>query len=253
MDTPPQPHDPTALLLRDAYYQLIHTLRASLPPPVTDTPEDVARRDNAVIAQVACLLPLNADQANLAAQYVAANAGVLDCLRLAQEHRGDPKFFLKCNALATGMMRQARAIRTLLLRVQAKRRKLEADSAAANGAAWTEHSAIGLMTDALGVVEPAAMAEPPQPPPPPPQPQAEAPVSDPIAEAERYAVLYPQLAARIRALSRLSGTVTARPDPAIGPPSAELTQASIAGNRPALRAPDAKAAACEEQGTAMCV
>jgi hypothetical protein len=70
------------------------------------------------------------------------------------------------------MMRQARAIRTLLLRVQAERRKLEADSAAANGAAWTEHSAIGLMTDALGVVEPAAMAEPPQPPPPPPQPQA---------------------------------------------------------------------------------
>jgi hypothetical protein len=90
MDTPPQPHDPTALLLRDTYYQLVHTLRASLPPPVTDTPEDLARRDNAVIAQVACLLPVNADEAILAVQYVAANAGVLECLRLVQEHRAIP-------------------------------------------------------------------------------------------------------------------------------------------------------------------
>jgi hypothetical protein len=92
MDTPPQPHDPTLLFPRDTYYQLVHTLRGSLPPPVTDRPEDLARRDNATIAQIACLLPVNADEANLAAQYVAANAGVLDCLRLAQEHRGEPKF-----------------------------------------------------------------------------------------------------------------------------------------------------------------
>jgi hypothetical protein len=48
----PQSHPDLSLQLhRDAYFQLIHTLRTSLPPPVTDTPEDLARRDNAAIAQ----------------------------------------------------------------------------------------------------------------------------------------------------------------------------------------------------------
>jgi hypothetical protein len=37
---------------------------------------------------VACLMPVNADEADLAAHYVATNACAMDCLRLAQEHRG---------------------------------------------------------------------------------------------------------------------------------------------------------------------
>lgn len=209
MDTPPQPPNPILLLSRDTCYQLVHTLRGMLPPPVTDTPEDLARRDNAAIAHVACLMPVNADEADLATQYVATNACAMDCLRLAQEHRGDAKLFLRFSARATTMMRQARATRTLLLRVQAERGKLEADSAAADEAAWTKHCAIGQMTDALGGIQPVAMAEPPQPPPPVPQPQAEESAADPTAEAERYAVMYPQLAARIRALGNLSGTVMA--------------------------------------------
>jgi hypothetical protein len=35
--------------------------------PVSDMPEDLARRDNAAIAHVASLRPVNADEANLAA------------------------------------------------------------------------------------------------------------------------------------------------------------------------------------------
>ncbi|HXA25349.1 MAG TPA: hypothetical protein VNW90_23960 [Acetobacteraceae bacterium] len=108
-------------------------------------------------------MPVNADEADLAAHYVATNACAMDCLRLAQEHRSDAKFFLRFSARATTMMRQARATRTLLLRVQAERRKLEADSAAADRAAWTEHCTIGQMTDARGGVQPAAVGEPPQP------------------------------------------------------------------------------------------
>ena len=77
MDTQPQSPDPTLLLPRDYYYQLIHTLRAALPPPVTDSLEDLARRDNAAIAQVAALLPATADEASLAAQVVAANAAAM--------------------------------------------------------------------------------------------------------------------------------------------------------------------------------
>jgi len=46
----PQP-DLTLQLPRDMYYQLIHTICASLPPPITNSPEDRVRRDNAAIAQ----------------------------------------------------------------------------------------------------------------------------------------------------------------------------------------------------------
>src|SRR4051794_38089640 len=166
MDTLPRPTDPTVLLLRGTCHQIAHTLHASLPPPVTDTQEDLARRDNAAIAHVASLLPITADEANLAAQYVTANSYAMDCLRLAGQHRGDASFFLKCNVRAATMMREARAIRALLQRVQAERRKLETDSAAAESAAWPEHRALGLMGDALGGGEPAAMAaarSPPEP------------------------------------------------------------------------------------------
>jgi hypothetical protein len=154
--------DPTLRLPRDVYYQLVHTLRAALPP-IADTPDDVARRDNAAIAQVASLRPANADEASIAAQYVAANAHAMDCLRLAQEHRGDPSFALKCGAQAASMMRQARGARSLLLRVQTERRKLEADSTSADRAAWTEHCAIGLMAKALADAPRTAATEQPTP------------------------------------------------------------------------------------------
>ena len=111
---------------------------------------------------------------------------------------------------------------------------LEADNTATDKAAWTEHCAIGLM--ALGRDPPAAMEEPPQPPPAPLLPPEE-PVPDPIAEAEQYAIIYPQHAARIRALGGL-------PQPLdFGPPAPYLVQAIIAGNSPALRALDTHATA----------
>ena len=131
-------------------YQLIHTLRAALAP-VSDAPEDLARRDHAAIAQVASLLPANADEVTLAAQYVAASARAIDLTRLANRSRTtDHSFTLKCDAQAAGMMREARGARSLLLRVQAAREKREADPPPADRAAWTEHCAIGLMAEALG-------------------------------------------------------------------------------------------------------
>jgi hypothetical protein len=54
MDPHAEPERPDLAyrLPRDAYWLLIHTLRGSLPPPpVTDTEDDVARRDHAAIAQ----------------------------------------------------------------------------------------------------------------------------------------------------------------------------------------------------------
>jgi hypothetical protein len=71
MEHHPERPDLTLQLPRDTYYQVVHTLRGLLPPPVADTPDALVHRDNAAIAQVASLLPANADEANLAAQYVA--------------------------------------------------------------------------------------------------------------------------------------------------------------------------------------
>jgi hypothetical protein len=114
-ETQTEPLDPNLQLPRDVYYQLIHTFSVSVPPPITGSPEDPARRDNAATA----------DEARLAAQYVAADAEAMVCLRLARRYHGDPNFIRRCSAQSAGMMRQSRAARTLLLRVRAERRKLE--------------------------------------------------------------------------------------------------------------------------------
>ena len=68
----------------NAYYHLVHTLRLTLPPPLTDRPEDLLRRDHAAIASIAALAPANTVEAGVAAQYVAASEQWKDCLRLVQ-------------------------------------------------------------------------------------------------------------------------------------------------------------------------
>jgi hypothetical protein len=232
----PQP-DITLQLPRDMYYQVIHTLRGAMPPPVTKSPEDLVRRDNAVIAQVACLLPANADEANIAAQYVAASAQALDCLRLAREFPAGEALILKCSAQAASMMREARAARSLLMRVQALRQKREADHTALDQAAWIEHCAINLMADALGRTPPAPIAEPPPPPAVSTPVEAPAPQPDPAAEAEQYAIIYPRRAALIRSLGGLPDRLD------FGPPAPALVHAIVTGTSPTLRALDRPGAA----------
>jgi hypothetical protein len=232
----PQP-DLSLQLPRDMYYQVIHTLCGSLPPPVSATPEDRARRDNAAIAQVACLLPANADEANLAAQYVAASAQALDSLRQARENPSDAARALQCIAQSACMMRQARGARSLLIRVQAVRQKREADNASCDRAAWLEHCTIGLMADALGRTAPAPMSEPPPPQPAPITAEEAWPQPDPVAEADHYAITYPRRAALIRSLGCLPAPCT------FGPPEPELVQAIVTGTSPILRALDSPAEA----------
>ena len=85
----------------------------------------------------------------------------MDCLRLAHDCRVAPMLFLKCTAQAASMMREARGARTQLMRIQAERRKREADNATRDQAAWTEHCAIGLMMQAQPGAAPVAMPDPP--------------------------------------------------------------------------------------------
>jgi hypothetical protein len=145
---------PDYLRTRTAYHHLVHTLAGALPPPASDTAEDRHRRDTAAIAQVAALCPANVAEATLAAQYVAASAQAMECLRLTHAPRTPGHLTLKCNAQAALMMRQSQGAMGMLLRMQAARQSRETNDETAGNAAWTEHRAIQIMTGAL--TEPAA-------------------------------------------------------------------------------------------------
>ena len=137
------------LLPREAFQRFLFALRGALPPPVSDDPADEVRRDRAAMAAVAALLPVTAAEGRLAAQFVAADAWAMDCLRLAQVKRREPDLAHKCRAQAMSLMREGKSSLRLLQRLQAAREKIEADAAAAKRAAWVEHGAVGMMEEAL--------------------------------------------------------------------------------------------------------
>jgi hypothetical protein len=205
----PEPPDLALSLSEDVCHRLIHTLRTAVPP-VSDTPEDHARRDNAAIAHVACLHPANADEADLAALCIAAGVQAMDCLRLARQYHGDPAFILKCTAQAASMLRQARAMRSLLQRVQAERRK--------RTTAPTQREAPRTAAAAPAPAEPGPAAS----------------AADVAAAADRYARSHRKRAALIRALGRLPDKLD------FGPLSPELVAAIVTGTSPVLRSLDRK-------------
>jgi hypothetical protein len=167
----------------NTYHYLLHTLRKCVPSSPTDSLEDLARRDHALIACIAALQPANAAEADIAALYVAASEQAKDSLRLIQNP--DASFYCieKCRAQAASMMRQARGNLSLLLRMQATRRKTEADNEARDRAAWAEHCAAKLMTEALSEKpRPATITQPSDP-----QPTLEpADQSQPAANSATY-------------------------------------------------------------------
>ena len=229
-------------LPRDAYWMLIHTLHTSLPPPPSDDPEAVARRDRDAIAQVASLLPATAAEARLAARFVAADARAHECLRLAELYPTDLTQVLKCNAQAATMWRQSDSALRALQRIQAARSKRDSDPAAADQAGWTEHCAQGFMADALyggrTAIEPA-------PPPPEPEPTVSdgEPAPDPVNEAEFYAALYPKRAVAIRRHGGMPSNAT------FPPPEDDIIHTLVTGRTPALLALDREAAEPQGDGT----
>jgi hypothetical protein len=182
-------------LPRDMYYQLMHDLCGSLPSPLTDTPDDLVRRNHAAIAQVASMLPANAEEASIAGRVVLANAQAMDALRESRKPGLAIKVILQCSAQSASMMRQANAARSLLLRVQAAREKREAISKTNEQAVRVEQCAIGHMADAL--TQPAPKQE---------LPSERAPKPDQTTSAGRAEKIQP----RPTALTRLLGNLPAR-------------------------------------------
>jgi hypothetical protein len=123
------------------YYQLVQTLTGLLPPPLDDAPDAPRTRNLAAIAKVAALLPVNANEADLAAQCIAARAQAEDVMRLIRAHADNVALVIKLNAQYASMVRTSLSAQAGLLRVQAVRRKREAVEASASQDAWTQHIA----------------------------------------------------------------------------------------------------------------
>jgi len=214
---------------------------------VPDTPDGRARRNQAAIAQIAALAPANPAEAALAAAYAAAHAQAMDCMRLTHARETPGHLTLKCNAQAALMMRQAQGAICTLLRLQAARRKQDANSDAATQAAWAEHCAAEWMQEALpdplmpeavaipapSPPEPARLPSTPLPsmplpptPLPAPAPQPVDPRITPPDAADEYELLYPQRAALIRRLGRVPE------DASFGPPGDDVVRALLRGHTP---------------------
>src|ERR1700710_1479698 len=148
--SPPQP---AIDLSTHLYYQLVYTLTDLLPPPLDDTPEGPCARNHAAIAKVAAMLPVNANEIDLAAQCIAARAQAEEMLRLLRQHAGDIVLVLRLNAQYASMVRTSLSVHGRLMRVQALRHKREKIEGAATEDAWAQHVAERSM---LAVVEAAS-------------------------------------------------------------------------------------------------
>ncbi len=149
METQPQPPTPPIDLSAQAYRHLMHTLIALLPPPIEDTPEATLTRNHAAIARIAALAPVNADEAELAAQCIAARAQAEDVLRLIRLHADDINLTIRLNAQYAAMIRASLSAHNRLLREQQQRRKRETMHGAADQDEWTRHIAAQAMLNAL--------------------------------------------------------------------------------------------------------
>jgi hypothetical protein len=119
----------------------MHTLIALLPPPIEDTPEATVSRNHAAIAGIVALAPVNASEAELASQCIAARAQAEDVLRLIRLHAADINVVVKLNAQYTAMIRASLSAHDRLLREQQQRRKRETNHDAADQDEWTRHIA----------------------------------------------------------------------------------------------------------------
>ncbi len=204
MPTSPAPNHPNLAdqLPPGTYYHLIHTLFLTLPSPLTDSPEDLARRDNFAIARIAALRPSNAAEADQAALYVAASEQWKHCLRLALQPGTTPQWAMKCRAQANAMMRQSQGALRMLLRMQATRQKQEKNQEAGDRAART----IGLTAEAPSPqAASATIAEPLAPQPKPEPTPLKQPQPDPLPAVGQSAAISPRTSALAHPIGRVAG------------------------------------------------
>ena len=166
------------------------TLRRLLDslPSAPDTPEEHALQEQEAIAALAALLyPANALETRLAIRAIAADSHAMACLNIAVAPASGEATARSMRTLASTMMRQSAAALSTLRREQAARQKLED----ARGPRAMQRA--GYRFKDISIAPPETAAEPASPPPEPEDRFRQ------MTEAEQYAALYPDRAARIRA------------------------------------------------------
>jgi hypothetical protein len=135
------PTAPSTNLSTQLYLQLVYTLTGLLPPPLDSTPGALRARNHAAIAKIASMLPINANEADLAAQSIAARAQAEDIMRLLRANAHNVTLTIRLNAQYASMVRTSLSAHARLMRVQAVRQKRESIEDAANQDARTQHVA----------------------------------------------------------------------------------------------------------------
>ncbi|MEJ0019530.1 MAG: hypothetical protein WDN25_23870 [Acetobacteraceae bacterium] len=208
---------------REAFAELC----ASLPPPSCASPDARHARDELAMDAVVALRPADAFEVKLAVRIIATDAHAIESLRLAARALAvdDAAEHHRCLAQAASMSRQSDSAYRALQRRQAAgdRQLAEAHPAAMGRAGWWFREAAPAEPDLAAAPAPAATPVPAASPPAP---------FEAMAEADQYAVLYPDRVRRIRA----AGGLPQRLD--FGPPDGDLLTAIVAGTSPALRALD---------------
>ena len=159
METSPPPRSAIDLM-PTLYYQLVYTLTALLPPPLDDTQAALRARDLTAIAKIAALAPVNADEADIAAHCIASRAQAEEMLRLVRKNDHDPELVVKLNRQYASMMRLWLSVHAPLRRVQAERRKRDANPATENEDAWARYIAERSMLEVVLAQPDAEEAEP---------------------------------------------------------------------------------------------
>jgi hypothetical protein len=125
------------------------------------------------------MLPVNANELDLAAQCIAARAQAEDVMRLIRENADDIQLVIRLNAQYASMVRTSLAVQARLMRVQAVRQKREAIEGAAKEDAWTQHIAEqSMLTVADKESERLAAARPHAAPTPPADPTTKEKISE---------------------------------------------------------------------------
>ena len=190
--------------------EIFATLRGLLPPPVPDTAEARADREENAMAFVAALHPADAYEANLATQIVAADAHAKESLRLAVQPGQLPEEVRRCHARAAVMMRHMQSGLRMLRRDQVAREKAETamhPAAMERAGYWFRDASV-----------PSPESSPDA---------AGSPRFEDLTEAEQYAIIYPDRARRIRAAGGLPKPLD------FGAPEPAIVQALIAHQWPA--------------------
>jgi hypothetical protein len=201
------------------YRAVFADLCSQLPELPDEDPESLADRRQRAMDALVALVPCDAFETELAIRIVATNAHAKDALRSVALDADNPDKVRQCRAQAASMMRASDSALRALMRLQARREKMEA----AMHPATMEKA--GYWFKSISV--PAAPPPPPDEPPPPDDAEPVHTQAQIDRDAKLYAVMYPDRAARIRQ----AGGLPPRLD--FGPPPPEIVAALLQQRSPA--------------------